>query len=129
MKRYLIPVIASALFLTGCVMGPNYKRPKVETPPSFRGDDLQAGDVSIADTRWSELFKDPVLTDLISTALSNNYDMRIAAERVLQERAQLGVADSDLFPTLDANGTLSTNRNSQIGSNRFLPAGVSNDVS
>src|SRR5215831_621723 len=129
MKRYLIPVIASALFLTGCVMGPNYKRPKFETPASFRGDDLQVGEASIADTRWSELFKDPVLSDLISTALSSNYDMRIAAERVLEARAQLGIADSDLFPGLDANGTLSTNRNSLIGANRFLPAGVTNDVS
>ena len=110
-------------------MGPNYQRPKIESPAAFRGDDSQTDEASIADTRWSELFKDPVLTDLISTALSNNYDMRIAAERVLQARAQLGVADSDLFPTLDANGTVSSNRNSLIGSNRFLPAGVTNDVS
>src|SRR5215831_6813732 len=98
MKGYLIPVIASALFLTGCVMGPNYKRPKVETPASFRGDDLRSGEASIADTRWSELFKDPVLTYLVSTALNNNYDMKIAAERVLEVREQLGVADRDLLP-------------------------------
>src|SRR6476646_7345874 len=118
MKRYLIALTAIALFFTGCTMGPNYRRPKIETPAAFRGDDLQAGEASIADTRWSELFKDPVLTDLVSTALSNNYDMKIAAEHVLQARAQLGVADSDLFPSLDANGSLSTNRNSLIGSNR-----------
>jgi NodT family efflux transporter outer membrane factor (OMF) lipoprotein len=129
MKRYLIALTAIALFFTSCTMGPNYRRPKIETPAAFRGDDLQAGEASIADTRWSELFKDPVLTDLVSTALSNNYDMKIAAEHVLQARAQLGVADSDLFPSLDANSALSTNRNSLIGSNRFLPAGVSNDVS
>src|SRR5215470_8555705 len=129
MKRFLIAVIASALFLTGCAMGPDYRRPKIETPAVFRGDDLHPGSASIADTRWAELFKDPVLTDLISTALSNNYDVRIAAERVLETRAQLGIADSDLFPALDANGALSTNRNSLIGANRFLPAGVTNDVS
>lgn len=129
MKYYLIALIATTVLLAGCVMGPNYQRPKIASPAAFRGDDSQTDEASIADTRWSELFKDPILTDLISTALSNNYDVRISAERVLQARAQLGVADSDLFPTLDANGTVSSNRNSLIGSNRFLPAGVTNDVS
>ncbi len=130
MKRYyLTALIAGTYLLAGCVMGPNYQRPKIEAPAAFRGDDLKTGESSIADMRWSELFKDPVLTGLISTALSNNYDMHIAAERVLQARAQLGVADSDFFPSLDANGALSSNRNSLVGSNRFLPAGVTNDVS
>ena len=82
MKHYLIALIAGTFLLAGCVMGPNYQRPKIEAPAAFRGDDLKTGESSIADMRWSELFKDPVLTDLISTALSNNYDMRIAAERV-----------------------------------------------
>src|SRR3954471_13129604 len=91
MKYYLIALIATTVLLAGCVMGPNYQRPKVESPAAFRGDDSQTDEASIADTRWSELFKDPVLTDLISTALSNNYDVRISAERVLQARAQLGV--------------------------------------
>src|SRR5205823_7122448 len=49
--------------------------------------------------------------------------------RVLEARAQLGIADSELFPTLDVNGSFAANRNSLIGSNRFLPKGVSNDVS
>ena len=71
MKHYLIALIAGTFLLSGCVMGPNYQRPKVEPPSAFRGDDSQNGEASIADTRWSELFKDPVLTDLISTALSN----------------------------------------------------------
>src|SRR5262249_40615928 len=103
MKRSIISIILTTLLLAGCAMGPDYRRSKIETPAAFRGDDLRPGGASIADTRWAELFKDPVLTDLISTALSNNYDVRIAAERVLETRAQLGIADSDLFPALDAN--------------------------
>jgi multidrug efflux system outer membrane protein len=122
-------MIAGAIFLTGCVMGPNYQRPKLETPSAFRGADAPTTEISLADTRWSDLFNDPVLTDLISTALQRNYDMRIAAERVLEARAQFGITDSDLFPTLDASGTLAANRNSQIGSVLFLPKGVSTDVS
>src|SRR5207247_9715074 len=120
---------AGSLLLSGCVMGPNYQRPKLDTPATFRGADASAGEASLADTRWSDLFKDPVLTDLITTALKQNYDIRIAAERVLEARAELGITDSELFPSLDLNGTFSANRNSLIGSNRFLPKGVTNDVS
>jgi multidrug efflux system outer membrane protein len=127
--RTITLLIAGTLLLSGCVMGPNYQRPKLDTPAAFRGADAPAGEVSLADSRWSDLFKDPVLTDLITTALRQNYDIRIAAERVLEARAELGITDSDLFPTLDVNGTFAANRNSLIGSNRFLPAGVSNDVS
>src|SRR5438552_11808615 len=122
-------LIAVTLVLSGCVMGPNYQRPKLDTPAAFRGADAGAGKDSLADTRWSDLFKDPVLTDLITTALQQNYDVRIAAERVLEARAQLGISDSDLLPTLDLNGSFAANRNSLVGSNQFLPKGVSNDVS
>jgi hypothetical protein len=62
---------------------------------------------SLADTAWADLFKDPVLTDLISTALKQNHDVRIAAERVLEARAELGIADSELLPTVDLDATFS----------------------
>src|SRR5206468_12281805 len=88
-----------------------------------------ASETSLADTHWSDLFEDPVLTDLISTALRKNYDMRIAVERVLEARAQFGITDSELSPALDINGGFAANRNSQTGSIRFLPKGVSTDVS
>jgi outer membrane protein, multidrug efflux system len=67
--------------------------------------------------RWSELFKDPVLTDLIATALEQNHDVRIAAERVLEARAKLGITGSNLYPALDANA-LSAN-----GDDGFTQAG------
>jgi NodT family efflux transporter outer membrane factor (OMF) lipoprotein len=128
--KYATPIlIAFAMILSGCAMGPNYQRPRVEAPAAFRGADNEGDERSITDTRWSELFKDPVLSELVSTALRQNYDLRIATERVWEARASLGIADSDLFPALDINGTFAANRNSQIGSIRFLPKGVSTDVS
>jgi NodT family efflux transporter outer membrane factor (OMF) lipoprotein len=129
MKYYLTTLITGMLFLAGCAVGPNYQRPKLDMPSTFRGADAQTSEESLAETRWPDLFNDAVLTDLISTALQQNYDMRIAAERVLEARAQFGVANSDLFPTVDATGTFAANRNSQVGSIRFLPKGVSTDVS
>ena len=69
------------------------------------------------------------MTDLVTTALAQNYDMRIAAEHVLQARAQYGITRSDAFPTVAVLGGFSANRNSQIGANKLLPAGVNNDVS
>jgi NodT family efflux transporter outer membrane factor (OMF) lipoprotein len=121
--------IAVFLLLSGCVLGPNYKRPLLDTPAAFRGDQQTPGEKSLADSKWPELFQDPALTDLVTTALTQNYDMRIAAERVLQARAQFGVTRSDLLPTVDIAGGFSANRNSQVGSIRFLPPGVSTDVS
>src|SRR6266571_3429761 len=100
MKYRTALLIAMTLLLSGCVMGPNYQRPKLDTPAAFRGADTTAGKDSLADTHWSDLFKDPVLTDLIKTALQQNYDVNIAAERVLEARAQLGISDSELFPAL-----------------------------
>jgi hydrophobe/amphiphile efflux-1 (HAE1) family protein/NodT family efflux transporter outer membrane factor (OMF) lipoprotein len=101
--RRIIPAVVTALFLAGCAVGPSYQHPKLETPATFRSADSQASDASLADMRWSELFKDPVLTDLIATALEQNHDVRIAAERVLEARAKLGITGSNLYPALDAN--------------------------
>jgi multidrug efflux system outer membrane protein len=129
MKYATTAMAAITLFISGCVAGPNYQRPPIEPPATFRGADVEAGEASIADTRWSELFRDPVLSNLISTALRQNYDLQIATERVWEARAALGITDSDLYPSLDINGTFAANRNSQVGSIRFLPQGVNNDVS
>jgi multidrug efflux pump len=106
--RRVIPAIVTALFLVGCAVGPAYQHPKLETPATFRSADSKTSNASLADLRWSELFKDPVLTDLISAALEQNFDARIAAERVLQARAKLGITGADLYPTFDGNA-LSTN--------------------
>jgi len=124
----IIPVIA-ALLTTGCAVGPNYHRPAIQTPPAFRGapDGTPAVD-SIADVKWPSVFNDPQLTTLITTALTDNYDVRIAAARVLQARAQFAIQRSFLYPTVLGSANNTAQRGSSVGSIVFLPRGVNLDV-
>src|SRR5262249_16558819 len=89
-----------AAALAGCAIGPDYKRPLVAEPPTFRGQEATEA-VSFADAPWWEVFQDPILKTLIQEALHNNYDAPIAAARVQEARANVGVARSDYFPSLD----------------------------
>ena len=90
----------------GCTVGPNYKRPVVTVPQDYRGlPEDQAGHpdpVSLADQKWWEVFQDETLQELIRSALQQNYDVRIAAVRILEARAQLGITRADQFPTAAA---------------------------
>jgi len=70
---------------------------------------------SLGDEKWWEVFQDPQLQSLIRTALKNNYDVRIAATRVLQAQAQLGITRADQFPTLSAGGNVTSQQSPQIG--------------
>jgi multidrug efflux system outer membrane protein len=92
--------------LAGCAIGPDYKRPTVANPETFRGQAMVEA-VSFADAPWWEAFQDPVLKDLIQEALRNNYDVSIAAARVREARANLTVARSDFFPSLDYDASAS----------------------
>jgi len=92
-------VVVGAL-LSGCAIGPDYMRPTVAEPPTFRGQ-ATAEAASFADAPWWEIFQDPSLRALIREALSQNYDVAIAAARVQEARAALRVARSDLFPSFD----------------------------
>jgi multidrug efflux system outer membrane protein len=100
-------------------VGPNYHRPAVSVPAQFPGEPAAAA--SIADQKWFDLFQDAELRQLVSTALKNNFDVRIAAERVLQARAQYGIQRANLLPTLDAQGSYTSSRTSLIGSFPFPP--------
>lgn len=132
--RSLILLTAVALTTTSCAMGPNYKRPVVDVPDSYRGADAElsaptAEGASFADRKWPELFNDEVLTELVDTALEQNFDLRIASERILQARSQYRIARSDLFPTIDAGASFVANRGSSAGSIPFIPRGTDLDVS
>jgi multidrug efflux system outer membrane protein len=107
MKRILTTLTGLAIIasLAGCKVGPNYKRPVTNTPATYRG----ALAPEIADTstatplgaqKWDTVFTDPVLQSLITEALKNNYDVKIAADRVLEEQAAVGVTRAGQFPTL-----------------------------
>lgn len=109
-----------ALLLGGCMVGPNYQRPAIDAPDSYRADSQSAiaSAESLGDEKWWEVFQDPILQELIRTALEQNYDLRIAASRVLQAQAQLGVTRANQFPTVNAGADVSSQRNPKI-SNSF----------
>ncbi len=89
-----------AVMLTGCAVGPNYKRPAIDTPQSYRGASTETpAAASFGDEKWSEVFQDPQLQTLIHTALQQNYDVRIAATRIAQAQAQLSITRSDELPS------------------------------
>ncbi|HYM05657.1 MAG TPA: efflux transporter outer membrane subunit [Terriglobales bacterium] len=118
----LATVLAAGL-MAGCTVGPNYRRPVVQTPPAFRAPaPLPAPEAaSLADLKWWEVFQDEKLQELIRTALAENYDLRDAVARVEAARANLGITRSNQFPNLGASADLSTIRVSRNGQSP-LPA-------
>jgi multidrug efflux system outer membrane protein len=101
--------------LAGCAVGPNYKRPPVDSPATFRFDNA-ATNTSFADLEWWRVYQDNVLQALIREALTNNYDLRIAVTRVQQSRAIAMQARSQFFPNVDYSGTVSQGKNDLFGS-------------
>lgn len=116
-------VFLALWFICGCAIGPNYKKPVVKTPPTYRGltpEEAAKSDVkSVADEKWWEVFKDEQLQQLIRTALQQNYDLRLTATRILEAQALLGITRADLFPTVTGEGLASNTRTSQ---QQLLPA-------
>jgi len=123
--KKIIAVSSLMLLSSACTVGPNYKRPKVDVPGAYRGapeaaqpeqisaqqtpepagnpakQTPQSAPQSFGDQNWWEVFQDPQLQGLIRTALQQNYDVRIAATRILEAQAQLGITRADQLPTLD----------------------------
>lgn len=113
-----------ATLLAGCTVGPKYVRPNYTAPPVFRGADNAAvqgnARVSLGDEQWSKVYREPELQELIRKALANNYDVRIAAQRILEQQAQLRITRSQQFPTLSIGGT---------GIGASLPSSLGNQIS
>jgi multidrug efflux system outer membrane protein len=112
-RTHLVAALAVTLALTGCNVGPKYTRPQVPAPPAFRGPDNTAvtsdPKASIGDQQWSAIFHEPELQQLITAALANNLDLRIAAQHILEQQAQVRITRSQEFPqigaTLSGTGT------------------------
>src|SRR3989442_9987062 len=102
-SRRLAAVLVIVGWFAGCSVGPDYKRPEVLTPTDWRNG-LEGRD-SLGDLGWWELFKDPTLHELISTAVVANRDLQVAVARVLESRAQLGVARAAQFPQVNTSGS------------------------
>jgi outer membrane protein, multidrug efflux system len=104
-RRPLSAVVAFvALLAGGCTLGPNYSRPAIPTPPTWR-DMPTAEAESLANLPWWEVFDDPVLQELIRIALVENKDLKIAVERIEEARARYGFTKADIWPKVDLNGT------------------------
>ncbi len=114
MKRSIpaASVLVTVIILSGCMVGPHYKRPAANTPPAYRDVDSVSGKSdpstsSVGDLKWSEVFQDEQLKALIAEALDKNYDVRIAAQRVLEQQAQVGVTRSQSLPSLNGGAAYS----------------------
>jgi multidrug efflux system outer membrane protein len=128
-------VLGASLFAfltSGCLTGPDYKRPAVPTPSVYRGVSTQqegrAEVASFGDEKWWEAFQDDALRDLIRSALQQNYDVRIAAARVLEARALLGITRADQLPDVTAAASGANERSPGVAGRPALetsPAQVS----
>jgi multidrug efflux system outer membrane protein len=122
--HFILCVLASTLCIVGCMVGPRYQRPATNAPQVFRGAaDLdpegslsqvisvqklmadQGEATSLGDEKWAEVFRDPTLQQLIREALTNNYDLKIAAQRVLEQQDHVGITRAQQFPTLNGGGS------------------------
>lgn len=104
-----------AFFLAGCAVGPNYHRPAVNVPATFRDAGEMNSTNSLADQAWWDAFEDPALQDLIGAALTNNYDLQIAITRVEQAQALQRQARSVFLPQLGYIGVAERGRNMFLG--------------
>ena len=109
--------LLAAIF--GCKVGPDYKRPEVDTPATYRraasDTNSPSGTNSFADLAWWQTFKDPQLDAFLHEALTNSWDIKIAAARVLQAAATARITFSEFFPSVNAGGDIATTRSSEKG--------------
>jgi outer membrane protein, multidrug efflux system len=104
--NHFIIVFLSFLLLSGCVVGPNYKRPNVSIPEEWtvapaRGTTAKP----LVNDEWWSAFQDPELNSLIERAAERSLDLKLALERVQEARAARGIARSGYFPSIDANAS------------------------
>ena len=125
-------VFVLLLALCACKVGPNYKRPTLSVPGDYRGVAPSATTQQpptgeqFAEMKWPSVYQDEVLQGLIKEALANNYDMRIAATRILQANANLGITRADQFPSVNGSFGITNERNNFFpGAPTFDTVGIS----
>jgi len=110
--RKIIFLLCFISFASGCMVGPNYQRPSVDVPQTWRFEDKEAKDV--ANTTWWEQFNDPVLNELIQAALKENKDLKVAAARIEQFVGRMETVRAPLFPQIGAGGLAGRQRVSEV---------------
>ena len=118
----LLGILAVLVLEAGCMMGPKYKRPTVDVPQEYRAPAPQeaAQASSLGNEQWWQVYQDPVLTQLIHTAIAQNYDVRIAAARVLEAQAQVGITRSNQLPSANVGADIFSQQNAKV--TKLFPA-------
>jgi len=122
-RIFCLPALLLFLALGGCLVGPDYRRPAVDTPKEWRFSETEAR--ALADTAWWEQFQDPVLNALIAAALAGNKDLKIAAARVEEFQGRYGLARAPLLPQVGAGASAGGERTTNRGQSP-LPASSPN---
>jgi multidrug efflux system outer membrane protein len=112
----LVGIIAALGLMTGCLIGPKYKRPAANVPQEYRAPAPQqaAQASSLGNEQWWQVYQDPVLTQLIHTAIAQNYDVRIAAARVLEAQAQVGITRANQLPSASVGADVFSEQNAKV---------------
>ena len=97
-------LLLMTLLLSACMLGPDFQKPDLEAPETFRFAEGAAEMAEEVNLKWWELFSDPILVSLVHTALQNNLNVKIAVSRIEEARAALGFSEADLYPMLDIQG-------------------------
>ena len=119
-KAALLGIVTTLglMMMTGCLMGPKYQRPAVDIPQEYRAPAPQqaAQASSLGNEQWWQVYQDPVLTQLIHTAIAQNYDVRIAAARVLEAQAQVGITRANPLPSANVGADVFSQQNAKVTS-------------
>ena len=121
-KTTFLGILAVLVLEAGCMMGPKYKRPAVDVPQEYRAPAPQqaAQASSLGNEQWWQVYQDPVLTQLIHTAIAQNYDVRIAAARVLEAQAQVGITRANQLPSANVGADVFSQQNAKV--TKLFPA-------
>ncbi len=112
----LLGIVVVLALEVGCMVGPKYKRPAVDVPQEYRAPAPQqaAQASSLGNEQWWQVYQDPVLTQLIHTAIAQNYDLRIAAARVLEAQAQVGITRANQLPSASVGADVFSQQNAKV---------------
>jgi multidrug efflux system outer membrane protein len=121
LTRFGVAIVG--LLVAGCTVGPNYVRPTLPTPDTIRGSQASTT-VALGEAKWWEVFQDAELQALVRTALTQNEDLRIAAARILEAEAQLGITRADQYPTVTAEAAGGAARSTSSNSTPATTAGA-----
>jgi outer membrane protein, multidrug efflux system len=129
MRASVLTAAVLLLTLTACKVGPNYQRPALAVPDQYRGlaPGLggQGAGAPFGEMKWQSVFQDEALQNLIKEALTNNYDIRIAATHILEAQASLGVTRSNQLPAVNGTFGVQNQRNAAyLNSPTFDTAGL-----